>query len=43
MAIGIITGILLAVFAIIAFVACGFLSDNGNDGGSAIAALIGIK
>lgn len=42
MAIGIITGILLAVFAVIAFVASVFLSDNGNDGGSAIAALIGI-
>lgn len=42
MAIGIITGILIAVFAIGAFVASVFLSDNGNDGGSIIAVLIGI-
>lgn len=42
MAIGIITGILIAVFAIGAFVASVFLSDNGNDGGSVIAVLIGI-
>ena len=42
MAIGIITGILLAVFAVIAFVACGFLSDDCKDGASAIAGIIGV-
>ena len=42
MAIGIITGILIAIFAVLAFVVAAFLSANCNDGGSVIAGLIGV-
>lgn len=42
MAIGIIVGILIAVFAVVAFVASAFLNDEDKTGASAIAALIGV-
>ena len=42
MAIGILVGILMAIFAIVAFAVSGVLSGEGHDGGSAIAALIGV-
>lgn len=42
MAIGIIVGILIAVFAIAAFVACAFFADNDHEIASVIACLVGI-
>ena len=42
MAIGIIVGILIVVFAIIAFIVCAASSDSGKDGAAVIAGLIGV-
>lgn len=41
MAIGILVGIVIVIFAIIAFAVCGVCSSEGNDGASVIAGLIG--
>lgn len=42
MAIGIITGILIVIFAIIAFAVSAFCFDNNKEGAGAIAVLVGI-